>query len=320
MCGWLRHERYAKIFLGMDYILTGLLGLVAGLSSPVPEVQWQSWLFFCSFFGVGCVISVYDRWLIYLNSAVGVWMMYQGLFETDWLFGYGVMLFSTNMCFFAIHYNVIRKTNLLVQPDYEAFQLLWAEILSQDDERQAIDKLCDITQRVTDEEQSDIPARQFQAVNVVRENWNATSLDLVFSRTGSEQDKISVYGSGGGEEESLFGRLSAYPGAPVRSLEQLYTQAVLLDPILVRKVHDWASLTKGCFPVLQESASSGKTCLQWSVITQNPKLAGRVAFAKVKKPSRAIEKALRSYEGDTSKLLDLARQTIALRTDGRTQG
>lgn len=93
-------------------------------------------------------------------------------------------------------------------------------------------------------------------------------------------------------------------GKPVTSLDQLYVQAQGLSPILKRKVQTWASHSNGGFPLRDGG-------LAWARPGDVP---GNVKWAKLKSPKRAIEKAVRSYDGgDVSRLLDICRQQIIFR-------
>jgi len=114
-------------------------------------------------------------------------------------------------------------------------------------------------------------------------------------------------------------RTAALPGkpgtvdrkAPASSLDQLFYQTVALQPILLRKVQDWALASDGSFPVVGKETNPGRPeFVKWSHIKQDPSLARAVKWASVKTEERAIEKLARSYDGDVSRLVDLTRQSI----------
>mmetsp|Transcript_8411 Transcript_8411/g.16762 ORF Transcript_8411/g.16762 Transcript_8411/m.16762 type:complete len:156 (-) Transcript_8411:21-488(-) len=50
--------------------------------------------------------------------------------------------------------------------------------------------------------------------------------------------------------------------------------------------------------------------VRWDQAKENPTLKSLVRWTQLKKPGRAIEKALRSYGGNVSKLMDICRESI----------
>eukprot|EP00961_Rhodomonas_salina_P081376 1094053-Rhodomonas_salina.1 len=99
-------------------------------------------------------------------------------------------------------------------------------------------------------------------------------------------------------------------GKPVESLDQLYAQAEVLQPLLKKKVQRWAAQSEGGFPLRQPA---GKVA-EWQFLVDRhgseDKAAQHVKWAAVKDLSRAKEKLVRSYEGRPSRLLDICRQSI----------
>ena len=81
------------------------------------------------------------------------------------------------------------------------------------------------------------------------------------------------------------------PRNPVRSLDQLYTQAMCLHPILLSKVKSWASACNGLFPI--SGATFPRKYVTSQDIASSPTLD--VKFARVKSVHRAVEKIERSY-------------------------
>ncbi len=47
--------------------------------------------------------------------------------------------------------------------------------------------------------------------------------------------------------------------------------------------------------------------IKWEDAIGSPKLVKRIKWGVLKNPTRAVEKMLRAYKGDPSKLLDLCR-------------
>jgi hypothetical protein len=112
---------------------------------------------------------------------------------------------------------------------------------------------------------------------------------------------------------------------PVLDLDQLFTMAEGLQPFLIRKVQEWATISGGCFLIKKQGGADihydqsslidtgpvgADTAgfVKWVDIASNPDLLNQVKWGKVKSIHRAIEKVYRTYKGDASKLLDCCRQ------------
>ena len=127
-----------------------------------------------------------------------------------------------------------------------------------------------------------------------------------------------------------FFQLSLVPDSadqlsPVGSLDQLFGCAKCLYPIFLTKVREWAMASNGLFPVrstrdkqcsrAEVSVSIERPDEYVSLAADSEDLAAgaggqRVMFAKIKSVERALEKLVRTYKQDVSRLLDLCRQTI----------
>lgn len=116
------------------------------------------------------------------------------------------------------------------------------------------------------------------------------------------------------------------PRYPVQSLDQLYLQACALHPVFIGLVRSWAGASGGLLSSAKrrKHASTSSLTLDPSVCTNDgsasegtgdmvvPKEAGEqdIRWAKLKSTGRAIEKAVRSYKGDVSLVVDICRQSI----------
>jgi hypothetical protein len=98
---------------------------------------------------------------------------------------------------------------------------------------------------------------------------------------------------------------------PAESLDVLYRQAEMLNPMLQAKVATLAQACGGLLPVVETCGADDvedlKRYLPWSETGGG----ARVAWAEVKPVERALEKLLRTYDCDVSRLLDVCRQAIA---------
>mmetsp|Transcript_8813 Transcript_8813/g.20804 ORF Transcript_8813/g.20804 Transcript_8813/m.20804 type:complete len:465 (+) Transcript_8813:84-1478(+) len=102
---------------------------------------------------------------------------------------------------------------------------------------------------------------------------------------------------------------------PVTSLDQLYSQAAGLDHMLRRKVQEWAGRSRGMFPLQDElqpspGGSSQQQFVLWAEAAARADTDIMVRWGQLKSPDRAVEKLMRSYKQDVSRLLDICRQQI----------
>jgi len=162
-------------------------------------------------------------------------------------------------------------------------------------------------------------------------NSNGSNRSLRSSSTGTDDfpntrssssagmDVFVPFGAGGAAH-GLGSKSRTLPGTvdrlrPVKSLDQLFTQAVGMDSKLRAKVQQWAFESEGMFPV--QTADGRTVLMQWEHICQEEQMLAAVKWGKIKKGRRAIEKLLRSHWGDISLLVDVCRQCIVF--DSATQ-
>ena len=95
--------------------------------------------------------------------------------------------------------------------------------------------------------------------------------------------------------------------SPIRSLDQLYSQATILDILLREKVGFWAHRSSGIVKAKTLNATSEEP----SYVSFNTSEGSYQQISSSLKPTeRALEKLLRCYDCDPSRLLDCCRQRI----------
>ena len=101
----------------------------------------------------------------------------------------------------------------------------------------------------------------------------------------------------------------------VTNLDQLYSKAACLNIFLRKKIKHLALSTNGCFAVKRrnESSTARRQFCRYEDFMAKQHNFG-VEFAKSKPTQRALEKLLRVYDCDVSRLLDCCRQTIYFET------
>lgn len=104
----------------------------------------------------------------------------------------------------------------------------------------------------------------------------------------------------------------------VKSMDQLYAQASVCSIALASKVRKWAAVSHGLFPVSEQGASIDQMptryqeCDPGGESDESPQCLMLAARA-IKSRRRAISKLMMCYEGDPSRLVDLARNRIVFR-------
>ena len=96
---------------------------------------------------------------------------------------------------------------------------------------------------------------------------------------------------------------------PLFSLDQLFVQAICTQPVLLRKVQKWAAASRGLFPCqLPEDRS-----VKFHHFTELDRdggldVTGEYKWCRLKSVPRAVEKVIRAYGLDVSRLVDVCRQ------------
>jgi len=97
----------------------------------------------------------------------------------------------------------------------------------------------------------------------------------------------------------------------VSSLDQLYAHACAADPLLRRKVQEYARESNGALPV---ETQEGEVLVRWEELEGDEGMRARVKWGHVKSPDRAVEKLLRVYHLEVPLVLDMCRQLIVFHT------
>ena len=178
-----------------------------------------------------------------------------------------------SILFYYLRWRAIKKAQSLLSGDQTKYEETWKNILQ--NERIYIDHLMQKIEEIKCQKIL-LPARQM----------------------------IQVADSG------ILSRQLKFRWYPLRSLDQLYVQAICLEPILLRKVKDWAVGCSGCFACT--SAAGLREYVQYSDIEKNKTF--NVKWCRLKTEGRAIEKSIRSYGQDVSRVLDVVRQSIVFKS------
>ena len=123
-------------------------------------------------------------------------------------------------------------------------------------------------------------------------------------------------------EESQLQSNGSYVHAlamPVTSLDQLYAQAIIIEPLFRHKIERLAAVSGGCFYVSQANYEPS-TCTQssrlmaWTDIEHDPLSLACVQWPLLKHVDRSVYNVSFFYHGDVSRLTDVVRQRLIFRS------
>ena len=104
---------------------------------------------------------------------------------------------------------------------------------------------------------------------------------------------------------------------PVACIDQLFMQAVVANTLLVRKVKIWAEKANGCFRISEgcrEEGGEGSNFCYWRDAMHDPDKILQIKWPPLKQHRRTVEKLMRVYNNDVSRLVDVSRQSIVFDT------
>ena len=106
---------------------------------------------------------------------------------------------------------------------------------------------------------------------------------------------------------------------PMTSLDQLYAQAIIIEPLFRHKIERLAAVSGGCFYVSQANYEPS-TCIQssrlmaWTDIERDPLSLACVQWPLLKHVDRSVYNVSFFYHGDVSRLTDVVRQRLIFRS------
>jgi hypothetical protein len=207
-----------------------------------------------------------------------------------------LVLISGMLCAFS-RQQFVRNAVLVIDSDREAFQAAWAGF----EEGVAVEGMSEIINDVYKAGGSE--ARQY--------NRQRLTPDVGSSRICG--GSWSIVPSDAQEEDPVLDPANTLPASadlanPITSLDQLYTQALGVVPVLHTKCTAWATESGGAFHIADSdrvsSSASGLTCESNGLPHD---LQGWIRRGSIKQPERAMKKALLCYGGDVSRLMDVCR-------------
>ena len=186
---------------------------------------------------------------------------------------------------------VMRRSRLLLSRDCTRYDEMWSALASSAEALESLTALKASADRLAGRCEQGCPARQYNHTHLASPQAGFFQLSVV-------PDLVDTR-------------------SPIDSLDQLFAGAKCVSPIFFDKVTEWAAASNGSFARPARCNSAGGT-EQRGVEDYFVRLAPGVAagpaewaaFAKVKSVDRAVEKVVRTYCNDVSRLVDVCRQAI----------
>jgi hypothetical protein len=246
----------------------------------------------CFVGGIGylCVITVY--YVLVLQVPCGLigpscWNLVLNDGVLEGIFGITLSVYAC-----AARYNSRVRVYATARVDHKRFDACWAEILAMGTESEA--NLAQLSE-FTEELGETLPSLVLQRQHGHSAEYNELENLLSNSVTSSGLHSIPV----------------AATGPPMLCLDQLMSQAAVLDLYLRLQVQKWAKLSGGCFPLDVGQGGAAKIRFTpWTDIESNSEFLNRVQWPRPKAIERAIDKLYHCYGMDVSRLLDCCRQEI----------
>ncbi|EKX38216.1 hypothetical protein GUITHDRAFT_115559 [Guillardia theta CCMP2712] len=300
--------RLAKFAFTSAFHLVGLCEIFTALS---PESLYGNWKDFYMAWGVldvwvGLVVQFQERYMlkafvVYCTITAFLPPLAQYNWDASKLkesdIGLSSLVLLALVIFFVLNRRfIVYKSRRQIRGDQKMYDDCWKDLLSREQTEQLLSSL-----KITCGWVRPQPALQLKIFDALCE-VESTILDPLesvlrrqknssFARTYLKRSKLTVMRQ----------------DREIESLDQLYAQAILLEPMFLSKVQSWAEASDGCFQGLEGSL------IRWRECAEEAEKASQVKWASIKNANRAIEKLVRSYFGRVSKLTDVVRQTIVFK-------
>jgi hypothetical protein len=188
----------------------------------------------------------------------------------------------------------------LVERDRAAYDARWAKVLSLPGATAALARLNTLARDVAAAAAADDPPRQRAAAGAPPARPGGGGALAALART-----------LGGAPRAAPAAAAPSAPPPPVGSVRVLYEQAGRAEGLLRAKAGALALASGGGFVVAAVGGGGGRAVEEWEAArTRVAAGAARVEWAGLKPARRAVEKMVRSYSGDPSRLLDCCRYGV----------
>ena len=179
----------------------------------------------------------------------------------------------------AFRKHALRRAQMLVLDDRCRYDCAWDALRADTEADAALQSVRDGAARMASRVGNSLTQRQIQHPATRQQHFNGQQ-----TWANSASDLLARCAG----QRSFYDRT-----LPIRSLDQLFVQAVCLDPILRSKVQKWALQSRGCFTTRRMNGTLA--CMRFEQL-QHDDNVGAIRWSNVKSSHRAIEKLVRGYE------------------------
>ena len=205
-----------------------------------------------------------------------------------WLLDAGSVCIIVSVYILLNRFRILRNARALVRKDELAYRGAWAAEMSREGFEAALGELMALTQDLAKCCAVKTPRQCRLSAERARDSPLAHLCKVV--RHGCEpfwrKSRIECDDALVSREEQHISRI-----VPIGGLDQLYFQARCLHPILLGRVHSWAQMSKGMFPIVKER--DGLHFIR--LIDVEAEDLKFIKWGQVKSVHRSIEKLIRSY-------------------------
>ena len=314
--GRLRETRSGALTISFAWLLYGLV-YIAELIYCVSE-EAESSLTFIYFLYAICYITTsctlfYERYQVdFLLIETGMFLCTRNLdfsihFQESelsqidhylWILSDSLLLVLSAVLIIARTFTRHWILEQSVRKDKEKFDACWDSIITDENANLLLTR---IREKLNDLSKS-------LETGVLRQRHKAQCIDYAFTRLesifGEPVAKILHFLAPTGPKNRVF-------KPHITSLDQLFNQAVCIDCFLKMKVKQLALVSNGLVLVsVNENESNKYKYIRLDEILATSCLSQNIRWSPLKGTQRALEKLLRVYDCDVSRLLDCCRQRI----------
>ncbi|EKX43201.1 hypothetical protein GUITHDRAFT_110926 [Guillardia theta CCMP2712] len=294
--GLLRREHIGKIWMQYGIlIIVVTLCLIAYMDR---DNRTSTLLLAFSSFSVFVIIFFFENEMYYWTASLLTffgWLVLGLLMSYPNFVKVGLIVSLASLFILLYRFHVTYTSLNLVMQDKARYDAGWKIVLEYLGQDEQLDSLREMSKEISKSCQNK-SARQEDSIKRVRTSVSYTSVESEI-----EVPVAPPVWRKQAWHSSLFGNA-------VLSLDRLFAQAASMQYILLAKVQRWAMLSRGYVSLAGNSEKD--TFVLWEEACKYQDMLSSVKWADTKSETRAIEKAVRCYGGDVSRLRDICRQTL----------
>jgi len=226
--------------------------------------------------------------------------------------GIGMAFFGLSLLF--LRALAIRRSKRLVREDQARYDRLYTSLVQAEDSKVEIEHLGKVVQMIGLDEKNNCQQYNHLLVSMLpprqrTQHYRNSSTQIPVNPLFLDLDRVFIPGR-------------TDPDSKVTSINQLYASAAISFKLMCPLIKAWAEKSDGMFKLrnrggVSSDASSSESepvFVKWNDVKGDADKMQQIVFPTLKRFGRAVEKLLRSYGHDPSKLLDICRHCIIFAT------